>query len=350
MLDSTVNINKRLLNATLLLVMTMLVGWLLYVGSSVLIPLVIASVLWFVIDTMARVFQNGFGRFHLPRLPAMLLSLLVVLLFGIMTFDMVASNVALLTQDSALYQERIEGKLNQLAHIVSPDMTISLDSFGKLFNLQELVRWAANMIRGFFGIAVLVFIYIIFLASEQRNLPAKLLALFPDKRNHAQALALLQRISQNIRTYLGIKTLVSVLTGLLSYLTLTLFGVDFPAFWGFLIFLLNYIPNIGSLLGVIFPAVLTLVQFESFWPFVWVSLSLTSIQFAIGNLLEPYLMGDKLNLSGLVIILSLAVWGSLWGITGMILSVPIMVILMIILGSYEQTRPLAILMSSNGKL
>ncbi|MEZ5478657.1 MAG: AI-2E family transporter [Thiolinea sp.] len=350
MSDNRIQLNTRLFNATLLLTIVTLTGWMLYVGRAILIPLVIAAVLWFVIDTMAHVFQHGWGLFRLSRAWAMLLALLIVALCCVMTFNLVAANVALLSQDAALYQVRIEAKLNQLAHVISPGMKISLDGFDNLFNLQKLVRWAANLVRGFFGMAILVFIYIIFLAAEQQNLPAKLLALFPEKDRQQHAQEILQRINQNIRAYLGIKTLVSLLTGLLTYLVLIGFGVDFPAFWGFLVFLLNYIPNLGSMLGVMFPALLALVQFETYWPFVWISLSLTSIQFIIGNLVEPRLMGNRLNLSGLVIILSLAVWGSLWGITGMILSVPIMVILMIILSMYEQTRPLAILMSSNGKL
>ena len=85
-------------------------------------------------------------------------------------------------------------------------------------------------------------------------------------------------------------------------------------------------------------------------PFLGVTIVLTTIQFSIGNIIEPYLMGTKLNLSGLVIILALAVWGALWGITGMILSVPLMVIVMLILSAYPATRPIAILLSSNGEL
>lgn len=158
------------------------------------------------------------------------------------------------------------------------------------------------------------------------------------------------RIADNIRSYLTIKTLVSLLTGVLSYIVLSLFDVNYPAFWGFIIFLLNYIPTIGSMIGVIFPALLTLVQFDSYLPFLGVTIVLTAVQFTIGNILEPYLMGNRLNLSGLVIIISLAVWGAIWGITGMILSVPLMVILLIILAALPSTRPIAILLSSNGAI
>ena len=127
-------------------------------------------------------------------------------------------------------------------------------------------------------------------------------------------------------------------------------GVDFAAFWALVIFLLNYIPIIGALLGVTFPSLLALVQFESVGPFLVTSLALGAAQFVVSNLIEPRLMGRKLNLSPLVIILSLAFWGMLWGVVGMILCVPIMVILMIICGHFAPTRPIAIMLSSDGEI
>jgi predicted PurR-regulated permease PerM len=127
-------------------------------------------------------------------------------------------------------------------------------------------------------------------------------------------------------------------------------GVDFAAFWALMIFLLNFIPIIGALLGVTFPSLLALVQFETIGPFLVTSLALSGAQFVVSNLVEPRLMGRKLHLSPLVIILSLAFWGGLWGVVGMILCVPIMVILMIICGHFGPTRPIAIMLSSDGEI
>ncbi|HPY41690.1 MAG TPA: AI-2E family transporter, partial [Thiolinea sp.] len=194
----------------------------------------------------------------------------------------------------------------------------------------------------------LVVIYIIFIVSEQAAIPQKITALFTNSEQRTHINRTLTKLDENIRTYLTVKTFVSALTGVLCYIVLTVFDVNYPAFWGFVTFLLNYIPTIGSLVSVIFPALLSLVQFDSYVPFLGVSVVLTTIQFSIGNLLEPYLMGNKLNLSGLVIILALAVWGAIWGITGMILSVPIMVVIMLLLSTSKTTRPIAILLSSNG--
>ena len=127
-------------------------------------------------------------------------------------------------------------------------------------------------------------------------------------------------------------------------------GVPGAALWGFLAFALNYIPTIGSLLGILFPAALTLMQFGAFIPFLLVLVPLAVAQIIIGNVIEPRLMGSSLNISALVVILSLTLWGAIWGITGMFLSVPIMVVLMIVLGHFPVTRPIAILMSADGRI
>ena len=104
------------------------------------------------------------------------------------------------------------------------------------------------------------------------------------------------------------------------------------------------------MLAVLFPALLSLVQFPTFTPFVIIITSLGCIQVLIGNILEPRLLGNSLNLSPLVVMLSLALWGSIWGIAGMFLSVPFTVILMIIFSEFPKTRSIAIILSQNGKI
>ena len=143
-------------------------------------------------------------------------------------------------------------------------------------------------------------------------------------------------------------TSVSLATGVISYAILTAVGVDYAVFWGFVLFLLNFIPTIGSLLGVLFPSLLALVQFPTLGPFAVVVVLLAGTQFVIGNVIEPKLMGGKLNLSPLVVILSLVLWGKLWGVPGMFLCVPLTVIAMLVMGNFERTRPLAILLSADG--
>jgi predicted PurR-regulated permease PerM len=146
------------------------------------------------------------------------------------------------------------------------------------------------------------------------------------------------------------KTLICLLTGILSYIVLLLVGVDFPVFWAFLIFLFNYIPVIGSYVATLLPVIFSFLQFGSFTPGLMVLIFVGAIQVVIGNFIDPRFMGNSVNLSPLVIILSMAFWGAIWGITGMFLSVPIMVIIVIAFSKMPRFRPFAILMSGNGEI
>jgi len=127
-------------------------------------------------------------------------------------------------------------------------------------------------------------------------------------------------------------------------------GVDFAAFWALLIFLLNFIPTIGSIIATIFPALITLVQFDTLTPFFLVAGGLTGIQILIGNILEPKFTGSTLNLSPTIILLNLSLWGLIWGIPGMFLCVPFLVISMIVFSNLPQTRTIAVLLSSDGQI
>ncbi|MBL1213459.1 MAG: AI-2E family transporter [Ignavibacteriae bacterium] len=136
-------------------------------------------------------------------------------------------------------------------------------------------------------------------------------------------------ITSQIQGYIATKFLISLTTGALVSVILWLFGVDFVVVWGVLTFLLNFIPNIGSVIAVILPGLMTLVQFESFGYTILIILIIIGVQNVIGNILEPKIVGDQLGLNPLVILLSLLVWGYIWGIVGMFLSVPLTAIVKI---------------------
>ena len=134
----------------------------------------------------------------------------------------------------------------------------------------------------------------------------------------------------------------------MSYFALLFIGIDAPLFWAFLIFILNFIPTIGSLIATLFPTVFALLQFGEITPAVLVLAIVGSIQLIVGNFIEPRLMGNTLNISPLVVFLTLSLWGVMWGVTGMLLSVPITVILIIIMSEFPGTQPLAVLLSQKG--
>jgi predicted PurR-regulated permease PerM len=185
---------------------------------------------------------------------------------------------------------------------------------------------------------------------EQGNFDQKITALFSRSGQEDDARKIIERVRNDIQKYISIKMFTSSLTGLLSYGFLLAVGVDFAGVWGLLIFLLNFIPTVGSIIATIFPAMIALAQSDGYSLFLLVLIGIGVLQIAIGNILEPRLMGSSFNLSPIVILLNLGLWGYIWGIPGMFLCVPFLIILTIILSHFPQTRSIAIILSSDGLL
>jgi predicted PurR-regulated permease PerM len=150
--------------------------------------------------------------------------------------------------------------------------------------------------------------------------------------------------------YFAVKTGVSIVTGVLSYVVLALVGVDFALLWAFLIFIFNYIPYIGSLVATLLPAFFSVFQFADFLPALWIIIGVYAIQILVGSYIEPRIMGKSLNLSPLIVILSLSFWGAIWGVIGMLLSVPIISVLTIALAHFPSTKKIAVLFSEKGNV
>jgi predicted PurR-regulated permease PerM len=143
---------------------------------------------------------------------------------------------------------------------------------------------------------------------------------------------------------------MSALVGLVAYIIMMWVGLDYAVFWAMLIFLLNYIPTIGVWLGLIFPGLLSLVQFETITPFLIVVFGTGAAQTVIANILQPRMAGRALNISQFVVILSLFLWGAMWGVPGMFLCIPITVILIIVFSYFPETRAVAIVLSGDGRI
>lgn len=326
-------------------------GTLLVVGKPLLLPLAVAIMLWYVIDALAVSFARlRLGNRQPFQSVSLLLALLTIVLLVIGVANMVGDTVRQVGDAAPGYQDNVVRILDRVSLLTGTEVTPALQTFAAQINVGAVVSKIAGAMMSLASDAGMVAIYTMFLLIEQRYFAPKLAALFPDPQRAARVRALFQHIQAQIRHYLYLKTLVSAATGLLSYVILLWVEVDYAVFWAFLIFLLNYIPTIGSLLGVLFPATLALLQFDTLTPFVVLLLGLGGIQFMIGNVLEPRLMGSSLNLSPLVVILSLALWGQLWGVTGMFLSVPITVMAMIILAHFPVTRSIAIALSQDGRI
>lgn len=316
--------------------------YVLSAASSFFIPLAISFVTSYLIIALTE----GIAARHIPKLIAFIIAIFMICLGGFVIFIIVEKNVYELIDRAPIYQNRLHFLLEK----IPTSFQIDPASILKEFDFSEIFKQVLYMLTQIAGSAGIIFAYILFILIEYVFYDAKLEALFPDSKHLTKAKHITHNIAIQIQSYLKIKTWISLITAIAVYTVLKIVGVDFAEFWALLVFFLNYVPTIGSIIATLFPCLLTLLQFDSLIPFIVVTSILISIQFIIGNIIEPRIMGSQFNLSGLVILLSLIIWGKMWGIIGMFLCVPLLMIIKIILANFPSTRRIAVLLSQNGKV
>lgn len=320
-------------------------------GKSMLIQFVVALLLWFATVQLKKTANRWtvFSRF----VPAKLQSIVILgaLLFvGFLLLNVVIANVTGLVDSFSRYESNINALANKIESLFRIDLQAEISSMINSLNIKNILSQLAEGLSGILGNSMMILIYLLFIFLETDNFKAKISKLFPEQAARQKFINTLQKIESSLSDYFRVKTLMSLLTGFLSFVVLWLIGIDSPVFWAFLIFLLNYIPTIGSLVATVFPAVFSLLQFGDFTPFVMILVGIGAIQQIVGNVIEPKLMGKSLNISPMVTIIALAIWGQLWGVMGMLLSVPITVIMIIVLSQFESTHKAAILLTEKGDL
>ncbi len=273
----------------------------------------------------------------------------IVLSVGFIS-EIITNSIHQVTTSYTKYEPNISKSIEKLGVYFNTDIIKSAKKLLGDFDYGSMLGNVANGISGLLGDTFMIVIYALFLFLEESSLIKKIRKIFDTKEAYEQYSKISDEIENSISNYLRLKTFVSLLTGVLSYIVLVIVGIDSAPFWAFLIFLLNYIPTVGSLVGTLFPAIFSLLQFGEFTPFLVVLFAVGAIQVIVGNFVEPRLFGKSLNLSPLVTILGLAIWAKIWGITGMVLSVPITVIMIIVFSQFDKTRAIAILLSENGDI
>lgn len=347
------DIDNRTISTSLMILSTIAVFYVMVVGQEFLVPLAVALMLWYVINAMSRSFVKLMPWADEPNWLSMLLSIVTIGLFMALAIDMVQTNVLEVKAAIPKYRENFAGLSIKISSMLPASVLERMPNMGEVISgikPAPVISGLTDTIVAMIGKISLVLIYVAFMLAEQGTFKKKIREIFPNQEKRDSVMSILSHAQEDIQTYLWIKTLTSGLTGVISYFVLRAVGVDFAIFWAFTIFMLNFIPTIGSIIATLFPAMLALIQFDTFGPFFIVLAAVGSIQVVVGNVLEPKLMGNTLNVSPFVVMMSLTLWGSIWGIAGAFLSVPITVILLIIFAHFEKTRYIAVLLSGDGSL
>lgn len=342
--------NNRAISVSLVILATIAVFYVLVVGKEFLVPLAVAVLVWYVINALSRSYANLIPWFKEKNWVTTLASLLSIGLFITFAVDMVQENISDVIQEAPRYKANFDQLANKIVAHVPVLKSLNVSKLLQGVEIAPIISTLAGSFTSMFSNLFLVLFYVLFLMLEQGTFSNKIRRIFPDDKERDSVMSILSHTQEDIQTYLWIKTLTSTLTGVVSYLVLRAVGVDFAGFWAFTIFLLNYIPTIGSIIATLFPALLALIQFDTFHQFFIVLAGVGAVQVMVGNFLEPKLMGNTLNVSPFIVMMSLTLWGSIWGIAGMFLSVPITVIMLIVFAHFDRTRYIAVLLSGNGSL
>ncbi|MEZ5976820.1 MAG: AI-2E family transporter [Planctomycetota bacterium] len=349
------------------IVATILLGWVLKVGAPIVQPLVIALLLASMLSPLVRLL----ARLHIPHFVSVLGMAAVLFYFVLQGLFLAQRNVAAFIGeesppplaaesesdsdpgapkvDEPAFAGLVAGIEKRVQSSSLPDVVKKL-VLAELDDIQQSGR-AEKMAQEFLGsglafirTAILVLIYMLFIFAEQAVFRRKILAVAGDRREDASRI--LDTIGKGIQRFIGIKTLTSLATGALGYAVCRGFELPYALLFGLLTFLFNFIPYFGSLVAGALPTVTALAIQDDWTTAVVVAILYFAINTIVGSVVEPKIMGRELDLSPLVIIVSVVVWTALWGVVGAFLAVPLMATLQIVLASTETTRPIAVMLSS----
>ena len=332
------------LNILIFFFLILLIG---YYGKFLLIPLFFALFFYVILASVSRNFINFVESFNLKlnEFLSFMLMFLIFIFFGYFLFKVLRVNILSVIENVNLYQKN----LNQLYSFFKNtpiNNLISDSNFLENFNFTNIFTFFLNSLKNFAGNFSMVLVFLIFLVVENSLFKEKIEKVITNKN----ANKIFYSINNDIYNYFRIKTLTSFLTACLTYFVLMINSNELATTFGIMSFFLNFIPYIGSLISIILPTVFSIIENLNFFQPVAIFLLLLLTHFFVGNFLENKLMGKALNVSPIVLLIFLTLMGKIWGLSGMFLSVPILVTILIFLKNFEQTKKIAILLSEKGNI
>jgi predicted PurR-regulated permease PerM len=329
------------------IVAVILTGAALYALRRILEPLVLAVFLLIVIDGSARALVR-----LVPGLRSwMALTVAMVLIVGAfgLTLWLAAENATDFATQAPAYKARINAVLLSGAQRFGLSVTPTTASLMGELNPARYAGVLATAVSHFVEGAVFVLVYLGFLLASRRGFSTKFAELFPADGERAEAARVFDRVRRGVERYMWVQTVVGVIITAASAVIMVACGLSHVAFWCVIIFLANYIPAIGAAIGVLFPAVFGLMEFDGVTRAIILVAALEAVHFVVSHVVQPRMQGRSLNLDPIVVLLALTFWGAVWGVVGAFLSTPLTVVAMAILAEFRASRPIAVLLSSDGK-
>ncbi|MBO9476583.1 AI-2E family transporter [Shimia sp. R11_0] len=345
----------RVASVSLAILATIAIGWFLNAAQAVLVPIVLGALLAFLMDGISRAMSRL--PFYSTLMPEWLrMALTTVVLFVVLTglISFFARNLDPVVRAMPDYVANLSTTVSQVAARFDVEFELTWQSVDRLIfdniDLQQLIRLTLNSVSYSAGYLALVFLYAILFLIERDSIASKVAAIVPDPQGQKSVWRTIDLITEQIGTYFTTKTFINVVLGALCWAVFVFFGVEFAAFFAVVTAIFNYIPYVGSWVAMGLPMLFAIgawgLNFDVFLMFS----ALCMAQFGVGYFWEPRLMGRSMNLSPVVVMISLAAWAAVWGLIGAILSVILTSGIMTIMSFFQTTRPIAILLTNNGEV
>jgi predicted PurR-regulated permease PerM len=321
-------------------------GATMYWLAPILTPLALAMFIAVMIDGFARVLHHRLPQ--VSRRAALPLAVLISLLLFGGTAYVIFENATSFAAQMVDYAPRVNGLLVRLAGLVGMEVPPTIEQLLRQLNPSRFLGQVAKGLQNFASNAAFVMVYLGFIIASRHGWERKIVGLYPVREERQEVVAGFLRIRDGVEQYLWVQTVTGAMIALVSWIAMVAVGLDNALFWTFLIFIASYIPIIGGVIGVAAPPLMALVQFDTLWQAITLFAVLQTVTLFVGNVIYPRMQGRSLNIDPVMVLLSLAFWSAIWGVSGAFLSTPLTVMAMVILAQFSGTRWIAILLSENG--
>ena len=326
-----------------------IVLYMLIAAKFVLISLFIAIILFSLTsDAINSIARLRIGPIGISNGVASVVAVLLIASALLSLAGLVLAQVNMVVTTTLTYTDQAQRAIAQAFSWMGDDVEQAVLASMRTIEFSGYIRTAAGQAGNILSGAVLVILFVGFLFAERLWFSTKLVNLIGDADQAERVGGIIGSIIRSVNYYLLVKTFVSAITGALVFGVMTLFGLELAAAMGILTFVLNFIPNLGSIFATVIVGLVAYVQVADLGTALMIFALAGAIQFSVGNVIDPMLMGRALRLSSFGIIISLAFWGLVWGVVGMFLAVPIMVGVMIVCSHIPPLRPVAVLLSREG--